>query len=50
MLQLLAAERARLLAARSAGAYTSRTLTSAQRSMDLMEATLQQIPDLAEPG
>jgi monovalent cation/hydrogen antiporter len=50
MLQLLAAERARLLAARSAGAYTSRTLTRAQRSMDLMEATLQQIPDLADPG
>jgi monovalent cation/hydrogen antiporter len=50
MLQLLAAERARLLAARSAGAYSSRTLTRAQRTMDLMEATLQQIPDLAEPG
>ena len=50
MLQLLAAERARLLAARSAGTYTSRTLTRAQRAMDLMEATLQQIPDLAEPG
>jgi NhaP-type Na+/H+ or K+/H+ antiporter len=50
MLQLLAAERARLLSARSAGAYTSRTLTRAQRSMDLMEATLQQIPDLADPG
>ena len=50
MLQLLAAERAQLLAARSAGTYTSRTLTRAQRAMDLMEATLQQIPDLAEPG
>jgi hypothetical protein len=50
MLQVLAAERARLLAARSAGTYTSRTLTGAQRAMDLMEATLQQIPDLAEPG
>jgi CPA1 family monovalent cation:H+ antiporter len=50
MLQLLAAERARLLAARSAGAYTSRTLTRAQRSMDLMEATLQQIPDLTDQG
>jgi len=49
MLQLLAAERARLLAARSAGTYTSRTLTLAQRAMDLMEATLQQIPDLADP-
>ena len=50
MLQLLAAERAQLLTARSAGTYTSRTLTRAQRAMDLMEATLQQIPDLAEPG
>jgi CPA1 family monovalent cation:H+ antiporter len=50
MLQLLAAERAQLLAARSAGTYTSRTLTRAQRAMDLLEATLQQIPDLAEPG
>jgi hypothetical protein len=50
MLHLLAAERARLLAARSAGTYTSRTLTRAQRSMDLMEATLQQIPDLTDQG
>jgi CPA1 family monovalent cation:H+ antiporter len=50
MLQLLAAERAQLLAARSAGTYTSRTLTRAQRAMDLLEATLQQIPDLTEPG
>jgi CPA1 family monovalent cation:H+ antiporter len=50
MLQILAAERAHLLAARSAGTYTSRTLTRAQRAMDLLEATLQQIPDLAEPG
>ncbi len=50
MLQVLAAERVRLLAVRSAGTYTSRTLTRAQRAMDLMEATLQQIPDLAEPG
>jgi CPA1 family monovalent cation:H+ antiporter len=50
MLQLLAAERARLLAARSAGTYTSRTLTRAQRTMDLMEATLQQIPDLTDQG
>jgi monovalent cation/hydrogen antiporter len=49
MLQVLAAERARLLAVRSAGTYTSRTLTRAQRAMDLMEATLQQIPDLADP-
>jgi len=49
MLQLLAAERARLLAARSAGTYTSRTLTRAQRAMDLMEATLQQIPALTDP-
>jgi NhaP-type Na+/H+ or K+/H+ antiporter len=47
MLQILVAERAGLLAARSAGAYTSRTLTRAQRILDLQEATLQQIPDLA---
>ena len=46
MLQVLAAERSELLAARSAGAYTSRTLTRAQRALDLTEATLQQIPDL----
>ena len=26
------------------------TLTRAQRSMDLMEATLQQVPDLAGPA
>ena len=49
MLQIVAAERARLLAARSAGSYTSRTLTRAQRALDLQEATLQQIPDLADP-
>ena len=49
MLRILAAERAELLAARSAGRYRSRTLTRAQRALDLMEATLQQIPDLADP-
>jgi hypothetical protein len=48
MLRVLAAERAGLLAARSAGRYRSRTLTRAQRALDLMEATLQQIPDLAD--
>jgi len=41
-------ERAELLAARSAGRYRSRTLSRAQRGLDLMEATLQQIPDLAD--
>ncbi len=46
MLQILAAERAELLAVRSEGGYTSRTLTRAQRALDLTEATLQQIPDL----
>lgn len=46
MLEILAAEQAGLLAARSAGAYTSRTLTRAQRALDLAEAALQQIPDL----
>jgi hypothetical protein len=46
MLQILAAERSDLLAARSAGAYTSRTLTRAQRVLDLTEAALQQIPEL----
>ena len=49
MLQVLAAERAELLAARSAGAYTSRTLSRAQRALDLAEAALQQVPDLADP-
>ena len=49
MLRILTAERAELLAARSAGRYRSRTLTRAQRGLDLMEATLQQIPDLADP-
>jgi monovalent cation/hydrogen antiporter len=49
MLQILAAERAGLLAARSAGRYRSRTLTRAQHALDLEEATLQQIPDLADP-
>jgi CPA1 family monovalent cation:H+ antiporter len=49
MLQIVEAERAGLLAARSAGSYTSRTLTRAQRALDLQEATLQQIPDLADP-
>jgi CPA1 family monovalent cation:H+ antiporter len=46
MLEVLAAERAELLAVRSVGSYASRTLTRAQRALDLLEATLQQIPDL----
>ena len=49
MLRILAAERAELLVARSAGRYRSRTLTRAQRALDLMEATLQQLPDLTDP-
>jgi monovalent cation/hydrogen antiporter len=49
MLRILGAERAGLLAARSAGRYRSRTLTRAQRTLDLMEATLQQIPDPKDP-
>ena len=49
MLRILAAERTELLAARSAGRYRSRTLSRAQRALDLMEGTLQQIPDLADP-
>jgi NhaP-type Na+/H+ or K+/H+ antiporter len=49
VLQILAAERAELLAARSIGRYTSRTVTRAQQALDLLEATLQQVPDLAEP-
>jgi monovalent cation/hydrogen antiporter len=48
MLAVLGAERAELLRARSAGTYTSRTLTRAQRALDLAEAALQQIPDLAD--
>ena len=42
MLQVLAAERAELLGARSAGACTSRALSRAQRALDLAEAALQQ--------
>jgi hypothetical protein len=49
VLQILAAERAELPAARSIGRYTSRTVTRAQQALDLLEATLQQVPDLAEP-
>ncbi len=49
MLRILAADRAELLVARSAGRYRSRTLSRAQRALDLMEATLQQIPNLADP-
>jgi monovalent cation/hydrogen antiporter len=49
MLQVLAAERAELLVARSVGRYSSRTLSRAQQALDLMEATLQQVPDLAGP-
>ncbi|MGD0065997.1 MAG: cation:proton antiporter [Streptosporangiaceae bacterium] len=49
MLAILAAERSGLLAARSGGAYTSRTLSRAQRALDLAEAALQEIPDLADP-
>ena len=49
MLRILAAERTELLAARSAGRYRSRTLSRAQHALDLMEGTLQQIPDLADP-
>jgi hypothetical protein len=49
MLQILAAERAELLVARSVGRYSSRTLGRAQQALDLMEATLQQVPDLAGP-
>ncbi len=47
MLQIVATERAGLLAARTEGRYTSRTLGRAQRALDLMESSLQQIPDLA---
>ena len=49
MLAILAAERSGLLAARSGGAYTSRTLSRAQRALDLAEAALQEIPALADP-
>jgi hypothetical protein len=49
MLQILSAERAELLVARSVGRYSSRTLGRAQQALDLMEATLQQVPDLAGP-
>ena len=49
MLRVLAAERAGLLAARSAVRYRSRTLSRAQRALDLMEATLQQIPNQTDP-
>jgi CPA1 family monovalent cation:H+ antiporter len=49
MMQILAAERTALLAARSLGRYSSRTLGRAQQELDLLEATLQQVPDLSEP-
>jgi len=47
MLQVIAAERAGLLAARTEGRYTSRTLGRAQRALDLMESSLAQLPDPA---
>ncbi|MFY9931174.1 MAG: sodium:proton antiporter [Streptosporangiaceae bacterium] len=47
MLQVVAAERAGLLAARTEGRYTSRTLGRAQRALDLMESSLTQLPDVA---
>jgi hypothetical protein len=46
----LAAERAELLAARSAGSYTSRTLTRAQHALDLREAAFLRFLDLADPS
>jgi monovalent cation/hydrogen antiporter len=48
--RVLAAERTELLAARSAGAYTSRTLTRAQHALDLQEATFQRFMDLGDPA
>ena len=45
MLRVLAAQRTALLEARTDGNYSSRTLTRAQRALDMQEATLQQIPD-----
>jgi monovalent cation/hydrogen antiporter len=47
--RVLAAERAELLAARSVGSYTSRTLTRAQHALDLQEAAFQRFVDLADP-
>jgi monovalent cation/hydrogen antiporter len=47
--QVLAAERAELLAARSAGSYTSRTLTRARHALDLQEAAFQRFLDLEDP-
>ena len=47
MLQIVAAERAGLLAARTQGRYTSRTLNRAQRALDLMESNLALLPDLS---
>jgi len=48
--RVLAAERAELLAARSVGSYTSRTLTRAQHALDLQEAAFQRFLDLADPS
>jgi NhaP-type Na+/H+ or K+/H+ antiporter len=48
MLHVLAAEQAALLDLRSVGSYSSRTLTRAQRALDLEEARLQQIPDFTD--
>jgi monovalent cation/hydrogen antiporter len=50
MSQVLGAERAELLAARSVGSYTSRTLTRAQHALDLQEAAFQRFLDLADPS
>jgi hypothetical protein len=47
MLQVIAAERTGLLAARTEGRYSSRTLGRAQRALDVMEANLTQIPGLS---
>jgi CPA1 family monovalent cation:H+ antiporter len=46
MLEVVGAERAELLAARTKGSYSSRTLGRAQRALDLMESSLAQLPDL----
>jgi monovalent cation/hydrogen antiporter len=47
--RVVASERAELLAARSVGSYTSRTLTRAQHALDLQEAAFQRFVDLADP-
>jgi CPA1 family monovalent cation:H+ antiporter len=50
LLRVTAAERERLLDARALGAYRSRSITRALHALDVTEARLQRVPDLAVGG